>query len=145
MLSRSFDAERLNWIVNHPTVRPFVGGNTFEPLDLTHLVADEKNYALLGDHGGFLCTWTAPGTYEVHTFILPEGRGKPAYRLAKEGVSFMADIGAEHLWTRVPRALEHVRRFTLAASFKPCGSQELDLGIGPVTYDLFNWKSSTCP
>jgi hypothetical protein len=140
MISRSFDGDRLNYLVNHPTIRPFVGGDPATTLDLAPIAADDKNYLLLSDHGGFLCTWSAPGTYEVHTFVLPEGRGRAAYQLAIEGREYMASIGASHLWTRVERGAENVRRFTLAAGFSPCGEQVLDLGAGPTTYDLFNWR-----
>jgi hypothetical protein len=144
VIARSFDADRLNDLVNHPAIRPYVGGDPEAYLDLSHLIADDKNIALLGDHGGFFATWTAPHTYEVHTFILPEGRGRAAYELAREGRDYMTSHGANHLWTRVQRGAENVKRFTLAAGFTPCGEQVLDLGAGPTTYDLFQWRAE-CP
>jgi hypothetical protein len=144
MIVRSFDAALLNDIVNHPDIRPYVGGDLSVYLDLSHLIADDKNYALLGPHGGFFLTWTAPGTYEIHTFILPEGRGPQARALAMEAMSYMVTEGANHLWTRVERGAENVRQFTLAAGLKPCGTQILDLGAGPTTYDLFHWRLE-CP
>ena len=78
MIHRSFDPERANKLINHPAVRPFVGGDGESYLDLTAIIEDRKNYLLLGPHGGFLATWSAPNTYEIHTFILPEGRGQAA-------------------------------------------------------------------
>jgi hypothetical protein len=141
VIARSFDADRLNDLVNHPAIRPYVGGDPEAYLDLSHLIADDKNIALLGDHGGFFATWTAPHTYEVHTFILPEGRGRAAYELAREGRDYMTSHGANHLWTRVQRGAENVKRFTLAGGFKPCGEQVLDLGAGPTTYDLCHWRA----
>lgn len=144
MIQRSFDAARLNEIVNHPSVRPGVGGDPETILDLSEVIADDKNHILLGEHGGFCCTWSAPGTYEVHTFILPEGRGRYAYQVAKFGMAYMIEQGADHLWTRVQHDARNVRRFTIAAGFVPCGRQDLDLGIGPVTYDLFQWRKE-CP
>ena len=144
MIVRSFDADLLNDLVNHPTVRPFVGGDPTVYLDLSALIADDKNYALLGPHGGFFFTWSAPGTYEIHTFILPEGRGPQARDLALEARAYMATQGANHLWTRVERGAENVRKFTLAGGLIPCGEQVLDLGAGPTTYDLFHWRTE-CP
>lgn len=141
MIARSFDGERLNAIVNHPAVRPGVGGDGESWLDLAPVVANHENYALLGPHGGFLATWTAPRTYEVHTFILPEGRGKAAYDLAQEFLSHMTAEGAEMIWTRVARTAPHVRRFTLRAGFEPCGQQVCDFGGGPTEYELFRWRS----
>lgn len=143
MIERVFDGELLNVLVNHPAIRPDVGGDGASFIDLGPVVANHENYALLGPHGGFVATWTAPHTYEVHTFILPEGRGRPAYDLAQEFLSVMASEGAEIIWTRVAKTMPHVRRFTLKAGFHPCGEQVCDFGGGPTHYDLF--RRSLCP
>jgi hypothetical protein len=140
LIERSFDTERANYLANHPAVRPFVGGDGQSELDLSTLVSDDNNYLLLGPHGGFLATWSAPGTYEIHTFILPEGRGLAAKQLAQEGRDYMAGIGATHLWTRVQRGMENVRLFTLAAGLRHCGEQVCDFGGGPTEYELFDWR-----
>ena len=140
MMTRSHDPERLNELVNHPAVRPDVGGDGESHLDLAAVLADEQNVLLLGPAGGFLATWTAPETYEIHTFILPDGRGPQAFDLARQGKAWMTEHGATHLWTRVNRQHRHTRLFTLKAGFKPCGEQTLDLGGGPVLYDLYNWR-----
>ena len=74
MLERSFDTARINEVINHPSVRPYVGpGDSFA--DVTPLVEDTDNWFLIGEHGGFGLTQTTPGVHEIHTFILPEGRG----------------------------------------------------------------------
>lgn len=138
-MMRSFNGERLNYLVNHPTIRPYVGGDGKSHLDLAKHLADH-NYFLEGDFGGFFCQWTAPDTYEIHTFILPEGRGEWAYEFAREGREYLANEGAIHLWTRVPVNDRHTRIFTLRAGFKPCGSQVLDIGHGLETYELYNWR-----
>lgn len=144
MIVRSFDGDKLNAIINNPKVRPDIGGDGESYLDLSGIVADEKNILLLGKAGGFLCTWCAPDTYEVHTFIMPEGRGPDAFALANEGRDWMEANGATHLWTRVNQDHRHTRLFTLKAGFRPCGSQVLDFGGGPTAYDLFNWRKP-CP
>lgn len=144
MIERTFDAVRINYLVNHPSVRPHIGGDVTQPLDLAGAVADRQNVFLNGEHGGFACCWSAPETYEVHTFVLPEGRGRWAYELARAGRDWMATFGALHLWTRVHPDAANVRRFTLRAGFMPAGHHTLDLGTGPVTYDLFDWRRG-CP
>lgn len=137
---RSDNPEHANWLVNHPGIRPFIGGDGKSFVDLTAAVLNNDNYLLLGDHGGFMLTWTAPGTFEVHTFILPEGRGRAALELASEAREYMVSQGMQHLWTRVPIGARNVRRFTMAMGLVPCGFQTCDFGGGPVEYELFEWR-----
>jgi hypothetical protein len=136
---RSYDLDRLNYLINHKDIRPFIGGDGESELDFAPLMKDE-NYFLSGEHGGFFCQWTAPGTYEIHTFVLPEGRGPWAYDFARQGRDYMVSQGASHLWTRIPEGAGNIKAFTLRAGFKRCGEQELDLGCGPVRYELFDWR-----
>jgi hypothetical protein len=46
---------------------------------------------------------------------------------------------ADKLWTRVPVGAFNIRLFTEDAGFSRCGSQTIDLGAGPVHYDLYEW------
>lgn len=144
MMERCFDADRINALVNDPSIRPHVGGDGKSWLDLSAAVADEQNVFLLGEHGGFAFTWSAPRTYEVHTFILPAGRGKWARAAARFARDLMEADYADHLWTRVAPEAANVRAFTLLNGFKPAGQHTIDLGGGPVTYDLFDWRPE-CP
>lgn len=140
MISRSFDADRINELVNHPTIRPFIGPGE-QSIDISLNVADRQNFFLLGPYGGFAYYWTAPKTYEIHTFILPEGRGREAYRLARESLDFMKATGALHLWTRVKPEQANVRRFTLASGLLPAGQNTVLTIDGPIIYDLFDWRA----
>lgn len=137
---RTFDCELVNAIVNHPSVRPFVGGDGESELDLSEAVQNDDNIAYVNDNGGFLFIWTAPRCYEVHTFILPEGRGRKAFLFAREARDYMEKHGALHLWTRVKPEAENVRQFTLAAGFQPAGVNT----VAGETYDLFDWRPE-CP
>lgn len=135
MIRRTFDVERVNYLVNHKEVRPLLGfGEKY--IDLSEAVQDDANHFLDAEYGGFACCWSAPQTYEIHTFILPEGRGKWAYQLARAGRDYMQEIGATHLWTRVHPDFANVKFFTLRAGFRPAGHRTT-LGIA---YDLFDWR-----
>lgn len=140
-MKRTFDADRMNALVNHPEIRPYVGGDPEVDIDLSAAVANEDNIFLDGEHGGFACCWSAPGTYEIHTFILPEGRGAWAADFAAWGIGFLVENGANHLWTRVPPELANVRGFAMKMGMKPAGRQTIDLGAGPTIYDLFDWRA----
>jgi hypothetical protein len=131
------DPELVNRFANHPDIRPFVGGTG--ELDLTSAVCD-PNVFLFGEHGGFCLSWSAPGTYEIHTMIVPEGRGAWAIEFAKEAKAYMVSIGAHHLWTRIHPDHRHTQIFTRKTGLKPCGTNTLDVGNGPVEWLLFDWR-----
>lgn len=131
------DAKYINGFANHPEIRPHIGGSG--ELDLT-AITKEPNVALFGEHGGFCLSWTAPGTYEVHTLITPEGRGAWAFDWAARSIEYMALIGAEHIWTRVHPDARHTAIFTRKMGLKPCGTLLCDLGDGEREWRLFNWR-----
>lgn len=81
-VTREFDAKRLNEIVNDPAVYPWVKGNIEGEIDLTSVVADPANVLLMGEHGALLFMQLQPGLFEVHTQILPVGRGQWAVNFA---------------------------------------------------------------
>ena len=113
MLERSYDIEFINRVINDPSVRPYVGGGVDGDLDAEVLVNDPDNWFLMGEHGGFLLNPTAPNVREVHTFVLPEGRGEWAKDARKVGVEYARRHGTEELWTKIEPDSEHVIRYAL--------------------------------
>jgi hypothetical protein len=90
MIRRTMDAAFLNGVANHPDVRPWLEGPV-GPLDLSPLLDDARNHALVNDCGGFVYLFQEPGLYEVHSLLLPEGRA---------GSSAAAMDGLRHMFTR---------------------------------------------
>lgn len=111
MLVRSHDAARINAVVNHPEVRPHVGAPDAGDLDVTDLVERPEHWFLMGDHGGFMLSWSAPGVREVHTFVLPEGRGKWAEDARSAMLDYARKNGTEMLWTKIAEDDRHVIRY----------------------------------
>ena len=95
MLERSYDTEFINKVVNDPAVRPYVGSGVDGDIDTQILVDDPENWFLMGEHGGFLFSETAPGIREVHTFILPSGRGEWAADARAKAIEYLRDHGTE--------------------------------------------------
>lgn len=101
-VAREYSASRLNHIVNHPSVRPWVAPGE-DTLDLTAAVADQRNYLLMGDGGGFLLIWQEPGVYEVHSQFLPEARGANVLATAADASRYMfTRTDCTEIRTRVP-------------------------------------------
>ncbi len=97
------DAKRLNVIVNHPEVYPWVRGFHKSALDLTEALAQGNKICLLGKHGGLLFHLLQPGLYEVHTQILPEGRGAWALDCVRACLLWMfSRTDAVEIITRCP-------------------------------------------
>ena len=54
MLERQADARHLNGIFNDESVLPYVVFDGIDSIDLSEVIADEANYALATEHGGFI-------------------------------------------------------------------------------------------
>ncbi len=114
---RTDSAAFLNRVVNDPSVRPHVGGGE-GVLDLGPLLDDRRNVALVNDHGGLIYVWREPHTYEVHTMLLPEGRGAGAVLAARESLRFMfTSTDCLEVLTRCPPGNKGALGLTRAVGF----------------------------
>ena len=99
---RDFDARRLNIVVNDPSVRPFVMARDDAPLDLTGLVANLRNVALMSDYGGLFFVQLAPSMYEVHVQFVESARGAWAMAFTKACAQWMfTRTDAQEAWMKV--------------------------------------------
>lgn len=73
-IRRTFNPALLNSVVNHPGVRPWLGNAEAGEIDVSAVIANPTNYALVTEHGGWLVVNLDAGLYEVHSQFLPEGR-----------------------------------------------------------------------
>ena len=137
MLERSFDAARINEVVNHLEVRPHVGDPSYGVLDVAPLVARPEHWFLMGEHGGFLLSWSAPGVREVHTFVLPEGRGQWAAAARVAMIGYAKANGTRMLWTKIDPAARHVVRFARQGGMQPTG-EVIDMLGTP--YNIFKME-----
>lgn len=133
MLAESSDIAAINAVINHPAVRPYVGAPDAGPLDITPLVKPE-NLLLFGEHGGFLLQWSAPWTREVHTFMLPSGRGKWAEAAAREGIGIAYERATRVLWTKIPRKWPHIRNYAARMGMAATGETTEQFGE---PYDVY--------
>lgn len=99
---RETNVERINAIVNHPDVRPWIADGV-GVIDLTAQVADTRNVLLMGEHGGMMFLWAGPGIYECHTQVLPAYRGEWTRRMTEACARYMFTLtDAFEIMTRVP-------------------------------------------
>lgn len=137
MLERSFDVEAINAAANRPDVRPFIGPASLGKLDFEDAVTDYNNWFLMGEHGGFVLVWSAPGIYEVHVFIATEGRGKWAAQAWVAARKYAAQNGAKMLWARIAPTAKFVSMFARRGGMKPTYEMLYTLGSA---YDVYKME-----
>jgi hypothetical protein len=137
MLTRSFDVNAINAAANRPDVRPFIGPASLGELDFEDAVTDYNNWFLMGEHGGFVLVWSAPGVYEVHVFIATEGRGKWAAQAWIAAREYAAQNGAKMLWARIAPAAKFVSMFARRGGMKPTYEMLYTLGSA---YDVYKME-----
>lgn len=103
-ITRHTDAKFLNKVANDPSVYPWVRGPLEGELDLTPLVENVNNVLLMGEHGGMMFIGKQYGQYEIHTQILPAGRGVWCQEFTKQALRWMfTKTSAMELFSRVPK------------------------------------------
>lgn len=113
-LERHTSAERINAVINHPAVRPWIAPGK-ETLDVTATVSNPDNVLLMGEHGGCMFYKIMPGIFEVHTQTLPTGRGQWTNALTETCAYWMfLKTDCYEILTRVPEG--HVAAKTAALS-----------------------------
>lgn len=118
-VTREFTATRLNFVLNHPEVRPWVADTAAGVMDASPQVANLRNVLLGGEHGCILMVWLQPGIYEVHTQVLPEGRGAWALGLIRAAGHYMfTRTDCIEGMTRVPVENRAAKGLTLRSGMK---------------------------
>jgi hypothetical protein len=131
MIRRTFDPVFLNTVINHPEVRPFMGGEGY--LDATEVVTNPGNYAPVSEGGGFILICQEPGIYEVHSQFLPEGRAHTR-KAMRAGFDYMfTQTDCERVITQVPDNNRGAAALAKAAGFRLMFRRE-DTPRGPTAF-----------
>lgn len=104
---RDLRADRINRVVNDPSVFPEVAPPGAESIDMTLAVKNLANVFLMTDEGGIVADWKEPGIYEIHTQFTERYRGTSAIRTVREMLSWLfIHTDAMELFTKIPRSNE---------------------------------------
>lgn len=115
-LKRTMDATFLNVIANAPEVRPWLGG--VGTLDLSGILANANNVALVNDHGGFVGVKLDAGLYECHSIFAPEGRGADVLEGTRQGLRYLfAATDCVEVQTKCPKSNPAATGLARAAGF----------------------------
>lgn len=140
MITRATDARFINDVVNHPSVRPFVHAPP-GPLDLSALVANPNNFVLTGKHGGLVFVETVPGLMEIHSQVLPDGRGPWALQFAQQCVEWLfCRTRATEVFTRVPEGNVGAMALARACGAKPEQRVIQSLSGEPIAVEIYGGR-----
>lgn len=102
-IERHYIAKFVNEVVNHPSVAPHVL-LTNDAADLSSFLSDRRHVALVAKHGAMVYEQLQPGLYEVHTQVLPGGRGEWSKWFILASLHWMfCSTDAVEIVTRVPQ------------------------------------------
>lgn len=102
-IERQTSADFMNKVLNDPIVRPDIADAAEGVIDITPQVANRDNVLLCGDYGGFMYFKLLPGVYEVHSAVVPMGRGRWALKAARASLAMMfTHTDAAEILTRIP-------------------------------------------
>jgi hypothetical protein len=146
IVSRCYDAAAINAVCNDPAVLPGLSLG-LSRLDVSDLIADERNIAFMGEHGGALFHRSAPGVYAAHDFFLPAGRGKWALKASREMLARMfREFHARLIWAETPFANKACRLFNRWLGFRSEGFSVVALypGAEPEQVETFVMEAPVC-
>jgi hypothetical protein len=121
-IRRTLDATFLNRVANDDAVRPWLLGEG--QIDLTVLVNDLANVALVTHGGGFFLHQISPGEYEVHSMFLPDARGGTVEAM-RAGFAYMfTQTDCHRIVTKVPDGNKAAAGLARIGGFKPLFRRE---------------------
>lgn len=123
MIERQRSATFVNFVVNHPSVYPWICGPVRGELDLTKAIESGAYIALMGEHGGFLFWHVRDGIFDAHSAVLPPGRGRWAKQAAKDALQWMFEReGAREIMGCAPQGNVAVLALMRVLKFKHRGA-----------------------
>lgn len=117
IVRRTGDATGLNVIANDPAVRPLIGGDGL--IDMTAIIADTANIALVSDDGGFVAVHHGACRYEVHSMFAPTRTRQSSIHAMRDGLAYMfTSTPCVELITKVPLDNVAAKGLTQLAGFR---------------------------
>jgi hypothetical protein len=119
MIERTTDANAVNAIINHPSVREWVSSSGDGFLDVSPQIAEPSTLALRGEHGVVMAYKYDAGIYEAHIAVLPSGRGEWSRQFARNCAKVMfLQTDCIEVLARMPKPHFSVKRLAEEVGFR---------------------------
>lgn len=136
-IAPSIDVDAINRLINDPSIKPWVCGDLGGFLDVSTLVDNPENLFFVAEFGGASLIKIKPKTYELHTFVLPEGRGRWAKQKLRYIFQWMFDhTDVEDIITLCPTNNRMAIGAARMSGFKKYGIIEQAWNHENIKYDI---------
>lgn len=114
------DPGAVNRILNDPGVRPWIADAAEGPIDVSDKVENPNIVFLMGQFGGVMLMRIMIGIWEVHTFVLPEGRNGWSLEMVRSAQHWLfTKTDAYEVLTRIPRTHPAALGLAIKAGMTP--------------------------
>jgi len=125
-VARTFDVHQLNYIARDESIYPHISNDDSPPpeeFELYNLNTPSNYFLTIKNNNKLVGFWMllerSPSIYDVHTCILPEGRGQVASLALPQALKYIfTATPAMLLVTQVPASNPEARKFATWAGFK---------------------------
>ena len=108
----------VDYVINHPEVRPTAQPGTTTRLTSLEVLTDHRNRCYGGNAGVVLFIGLQDDVYDGHVFLLPEGRGAGGLAFGKSALrALFADVPVRNVVCRVPWELPAARWYVRRLGF----------------------------
>lgn len=127
VITLTYNMEIVNSILQHPDIWKDIAPKGVEPFDIWDL--PNQVYFLINDGDGVVVVHPFRDGCKIHPTILPDKRGKLAYKAVEEICQNLFDYGYASIYAEIDPKLRHVVMFARHLGFGLLESGARDLFI----------------
>ncbi len=127
MIRQTNDMEAVNGILAHPDIWSQVAPEGIETFNMPYF--GEWLYFIVNEDEGVIIFHPYLDGWKIHPNIIPERRGKAAFRAIDESVKAVFEMGCHSVYAEIDRSLKHVTWAAKQLGFNLLKSGDRDLFV----------------
>ena len=127
MITQTTDMDIVSSILSDPSIWYSISPDGVEPFDVPY--DSQCTYFLLDDSAGVVIFHPFRGGAKVHPNILPQYRGKLAFKAVEQCIQAMFGNGYQGIYAEIDPKLRHVTMFARQLGFRLLESGSRDLYV----------------
>ncbi len=127
MITQTYNMDIVNSILSHPDIWPEIAPDGVEPFEVSYM--PEVLYFVMNDGDGIILFHPFMDGTKIHPNILPEKRGKAAYKAIDEAIETMFKRGIDTIYAEIHPKLKHVISFAKSLGFRLLSTNDRHLFV----------------